>query len=40
MPMSTQPLLSLCIPTNGVLEWVEKVLASIYCQQADETCNR
>lgn len=37
MPMSTQPLLSLCIPTNGVLEWVEKVLASIYCQQADET---
>lgn len=37
MLVSNQPLLSLCIPTNGVLEWVEKVLTSIYRQQADET---
>lgn len=26
------PLLSICIPTNGVLEWIRPVLESIYCQ--------
>mgnify|MGYP000932048993 CR=1 FL=1 len=26
----TNPLLSLCIPTNGILEWVKPVLDSIY----------
>lgn len=26
----TNPLLSLCIPTNGILEWVKPVLESIY----------
>lgn len=30
------PLLSLCIPTNGVLDWVSPVLKSIYDQDADE----
>lgn len=35
--MSNQPLLSLCIPTNGVLDWVRPVLESIYCQHVDES---
>ena len=30
-------LLSLCIPTNGVLEWVLPVLESIYNQNVDES---
>lgn len=34
--VSNQPLLSLCIPTNGVLEWVKPVLESIYCQNVDK----
>ena len=28
--MKRQPYLSLCIPTNGVIEWVSPVLNSIY----------
>ena len=28
--MGKQPLLSLCIPTNGVNEWVIPVIDSIY----------
>lgn len=28
--MEKQPILSLCIPTNGILEWVSPVLNSIY----------
>lgn len=35
--MSDQPLLSLCIPTNGVLDWVKPVLENIYKQGVDET---
>lgn len=35
--MSDCPLLSLCIPTNGVLDWVKPVLQSIYSQNADVT---
>lgn len=35
--VSNQPLLSLCIPTNGVLDWVKPVLESIYCQHVDES---
>ena len=34
--MSNQLLLSLCIPTNGVVEWVFPVLESIYAQNIDE----
>ena len=30
------PILSLCIPTNGILEWVIPVLDSIYLADADE----
>lgn len=30
------PLLSLCIPTNGITEWVFPVLDSIYSQNVDE----
>lgn len=30
-------LLSLCIPTNGVIEWVFPVLDSIYAQKVDES---
>lgn len=33
----SQCLLSLCIPTNGVSEWVFPVLDSIYSQNADES---
>ena len=29
-------LLSLCIPTNGIAEWVFPVLDSIYNQKSDE----
>lgn len=32
-----KPVLSLCMPTNGVIEWVFPVLESIYCQNVDET---
>ena len=31
----TKPLVSLCIPTNGVVEWVFPVLDSIYNQSVD-----
>ena len=31
----SQPLISLCIPTNGVIEWVFPVLDSIYSQSVD-----
>ena len=30
-------LLSLCIPTNGIIEWVFPVLESIYSQKSDES---
>lgn len=33
--MESRPLLSLCIPTNGILEWVFPVLESIY-KEANE----
>ena len=33
--MDKQPLISLCIPTNGVLEWVFPVLDSIYSQNIE-----
>ena len=33
--MESRPLLSLCIPTNGILEWVFSVLESIY-KEANE----
>ena len=29
------PIVSLCIPTNGVIEWVFPVLDSIYSQDCD-----
>ena len=32
-----RPLISLCIPTNGVIEWVFPPLDSIYIQNVDET---
>lgn len=31
------PLLSICIPTNGIVEWVIPVLKSIYSQKADNS---
>ena len=31
------PILSLCIPTNGALKWVLPVIDSIYAQECDET---
>lgn len=34
--MTERPLISLCIPTNGVEEWVFPVLNSIYAQGVDE----
>lgn len=34
--MKNTPYLSLCIPTNGILEWVIPVLESIYSQHCDE----
>ena len=30
------PLISLCIPTNGIIEWVFPVLDSISAQKVDE----
>lgn len=33
--MDKQPLLSLCIPTNGAVEWVLPVIESIYAQGYD-----
>lgn len=33
--MNLKPLLSLCIPTNGIIEWVFPVLDSIYVQGMD-----
>lgn len=32
-----KPVLSLCLPTNGVIEWVFPVLDSIYNQNVDES---
>lgn len=32
------PILSLCIPTNGVTEWVLQVLDSIYKENPDQSC--
>ena len=34
--MDNQPLLSLCIPTNGAVQWVLPVLDSIYSQNYDQ----
>lgn len=34
---SKKPLVSLCLPTNGVSEWVFPVLESIYSQAADNS---
>ena len=31
-----QPVISFCIPTNGVLQWVLPVLDSVYSQGVDE----
>ncbi len=36
--MNINPIVSLCMPTNGVVEWVFPVLESIYSQGIDETC--
>lgn len=33
--MSNRPVLSICIPTNGIVEWVVPVIESIYSQQVD-----
>ncbi|MDE7422958.1 MAG: glycosyltransferase, partial [Lachnospiraceae bacterium] len=33
--MLSKPAVSLCIPTNGVIEWVFPVLDSIYKQNVD-----
>lgn len=33
--MDKKPLISLCIPTNGVIEWIFPVLESIYSQKID-----
>ena len=35
MIMSERPILSLCMPTNGVVEWVFPVLDSIFGQNAN-----
>ncbi len=35
--MNNQPIISLCIPTNGVIEWVFPVLDSIYSQNVDSS---
>lgn len=32
-----EPLLSLCIPTNGRLDWISPLLSSIYSQQVDNS---
>ena len=31
------PLLSLCIPTNGALQWIGPVIDSIYSQECDDS---
>lgn len=36
--MDKQPSLSLCIPTNGAVNWVLPVIDSIYAQNYDNTC--
>lgn len=36
--MDKQPLLSLCIPTNGAVNWVLPVIDSIYAQNYDNSC--
>lgn len=33
--MEQKPLISLCLPTNGIIEWVFPVLESIYAQGVD-----
>lgn len=33
--MDNQPILSICIPTNGIVEWMIPVVESIYAQQVD-----
>lgn len=33
--MDNQPIISLCIPTNGIIEWVFPVLESIYSQKVN-----
>lgn len=35
--MNVMPLVSLCIPTNGISEWVCPILESIYNQNVDES---
>lgn len=37
MASHAQPLLTICIPTNGVIEWVVPVIESIYRQKIDES---
>lgn len=32
-----RPILSLCLPTNGIIEWVFPVLDSIYAQSVDQS---
>lgn len=36
MQRMNNPIVSLCMPTNGVVEWVFPVLESIYCQDCDD----
>lgn len=33
--MDRQPILSICIPTNGIVEWIIPVVESIYAQKVD-----
>lgn len=33
--MDKQPILSICIPTNGIVEWIIPVVKSIYTQEVD-----
>lgn len=33
--MDKQPILSICIPTNGIVEWMIPVVESIYAQKVD-----
>lgn len=35
MESNRKPILSLCIPTNGILKWVIPTLESIYTQNVD-----
>lgn len=37
MTQTEKPLISLCIPTNGVIKWMFPTLDSIYAQEVDET---